>query len=870
MACQYLFSGSQESQRNFVEDLEFMKLAYKKNSLDYALEKRRQDDLSSNIINLPRGGLIIKTKIGNIQYGLPPETVKDSLKLGLTVPTYFIIPSNRFDRKSGINVAEFEFPAYFNFFCNKKQICLICTKSAKKDIQNIFQETLIGPVSHENLSDDFYHKVPTSSYPDFINERKIFSSNPLNPSEDIKIDTLLNFKVFNDITKNAIIQENGVTIEITLQNQGFIEIKQDNETIAYFQDQVELTDSNKSSSSNLNLDKGRLFKKNSMCCSPCFETGLKLEDFQESNTPTQTFQRTSSTKKNSMFQGEFVPPDFGVTILGSSHGFDPNGSTSGFIIWIYGRGIMVDPPPFSNDYLKSLGINYQLINGIIISHCHADHDAGAFHKIVADQKIEVITTRTIMNSFLRKYSAVSQIDQEQLKRLFVFRPVIIGTTLKIYGANFNFFYSFHTIPSLGFEVEVNNKRLYFSSDTYYNPKQIKQYYADGRISKERCSQLADIDFSRYDLILHEAGVPPIHTPQSILADLPEHVKEKLYLIHIAHKDLLPNSGLKIPGVGIQDTITIIDKDTHSEIKVLKRLDILSKVDLFEDLSIKHAKHLMDAVQVEEYQKGDIIFKEGDIGHKFFIIQYGAVRIYTDNEFIQIDKVFKVGDYFGEGSLLDSSNKRIAQAEAITDCQLLTLERHDFHFLFGGSLGGKGIVIQKLKQLNKARNCQASDIVNKNSIFSELEQGQKTQLEMIMKEVVFEQNQILWRQGEQAQYAFLVKEGLILFFKQNDEVLRLSDEEIQEINRTGSFSCISDNVDTIIESEDNIYGPLKFILSTGAFIGDTKAIHTQSLMRSYCVCKTRVKAFQILSNDFQNFLAHNPGLKLLFEEKEFFE
>ncbi len=47
---------------------------------------------------------------------MPPETVKDSLNLGLKVPDTFILPSQRFDRKFGINVAEFEFPAYFNFF----------------------------------------------------------------------------------------------------------------------------------------------------------------------------------------------------------------------------------------------------------------------------------------------------------------------------------------------------------------------------------------------------------------------------------------------------------------------------------------------------------------------------------------------------------------------------------------------------------------------------------------------------------------------------------------------------------------------------------------------------------------------------------
>ena len=31
-----------------------------------------------NAIELKRGGMVIQTKIGNIQFGMPPETVKDS------------------------------------------------------------------------------------------------------------------------------------------------------------------------------------------------------------------------------------------------------------------------------------------------------------------------------------------------------------------------------------------------------------------------------------------------------------------------------------------------------------------------------------------------------------------------------------------------------------------------------------------------------------------------------------------------------------------------------------------------------------------------------------------------------------------------
>ena len=51
---------------------------------------------------------------------------------------------------------------------------------------------------------------------------------------------------------------------------------------------------------------------------------------------------------------------------------------------------MVDPPPFSSQFLKKLGIPSILIEWIIISHCHADHDAGTFQKILEATRVEVI------------------------------------------------------------------------------------------------------------------------------------------------------------------------------------------------------------------------------------------------------------------------------------------------------------------------------------------------------------------------------------------------------------------------------------------------------------------------------------------------
>lgn len=89
-----------------------------------------------------------------------------------------------------------------------------------------------------------------------------------------------------------------------------------------------------------------------------------------------------------------------------------------------------------------------------------------------------------MASFLRKYSALSGIPIEDFRNLFVFRPVIIGRKIDIAGASFKFFYSYHTIPALGFEVEYCGKIIYFSGDTFFDPEELENRYNMGNILKQ--------------------------------------------------------------------------------------------------------------------------------------------------------------------------------------------------------------------------------------------------------------------------------------------------------------------------------------------------------------------------------------------------
>ena len=67
---------------------------------------------------------------------------------------------------------------------------------------------------------------------------------------------------------------------------------------------------------------------------------------------------------------------------------------------------------------------------VILTHCHADHDAGTFQKILLEDRVTVVTTRTIMASFLRKYALVTGVPAEYLSRLFIFLPVKIAEPMR--------------------------------------------------------------------------------------------------------------------------------------------------------------------------------------------------------------------------------------------------------------------------------------------------------------------------------------------------------------------------------------------------------------------------------------------------------
>lgn len=138
-----------------------------------------------------------------MKYGIPPETIKDSMKLGIPVPQVYIVPVDRFCREMGpalgVNLAEFEFPAYFNFFICKKQCMLVVdSDDAEENIRRVFSETLLGPAQFRREDnpityeeEDFAPDFPRDAVPNFQKELEYFRIMP--GGHELVCETLLGF-----------------------------------------------------------------------------------------------------------------------------------------------------------------------------------------------------------------------------------------------------------------------------------------------------------------------------------------------------------------------------------------------------------------------------------------------------------------------------------------------------------------------------------------------------------------------------------------------------------------------------------------------------------------------------------------------------
>lgn len=138
--------------------------------------------------------------------------------------------------------------------------------------------------------------------------------------------------------------------------------------------------------------------------------------------------------------------------------------------------------------------------------------------------------------------------------------------------------------------------------------------------------------------------------------------------------------------------------------------MLAEVELFEHLGAEDRLRLAEAIDLRRLMAGEILFHAGEPGESLFIVRSGEVELYVrDNAGQKIPLTIACANQiFGELALLDRG-PRTATALALTDTELLALDRDDLLLLFQKTptaalrlLAGMGHMTRKADELIRTR------------------------------------------------------------------------------------------------------------------------------------------------------------------------
>ena len=109
-----------------------------------------------------------------------------------------------------------------------------------------------------------------------------------------------------------------------------------------------------------------------------------------------------------------------------------------------------------------------------------------------------------------------------------------------------------------------------------------------------------------------------------------------------------------------------------------RLSLLRNHPLFQDLPGPVIEHLGSYMKTRKVARGATIFAKGDPGTGLMGVLTGSVKVSVasaEGKDIVLN-IFREGEIFGEIALLDG-RPRTADATAMSDCELIVIERRDF-------------------------------------------------------------------------------------------------------------------------------------------------------------------------------------------------
>lgn len=166
-------------------------------------------------------------------------------------------------------------------------------------------------------------------------------------------------------------------------------------------------------------------------------------------------------------------------------------------------------------------------------------------------------------------------------------------------------------------------------------------------------------------ILNETATPL----KSIRPDLPDE------LVAIVEKAMARDPAKRYPAWyamarDLADTFPQLEKYSF-EISSAEKFNALRKLDFFRDFRDSELWEVLRGAVWENHSREKSLLLEGDVGHAFFIIVSGQVKVIKDDKLLN---VLKDGDCFGEMAYLSGDKaRRTASIIAVSEVQLLRIQ-----------------------------------------------------------------------------------------------------------------------------------------------------------------------------------------------------
>ncbi len=446
------------------------------------------------------GAVLIETPGGSALFGCPPEILKEILMRELPIPNIVVLPAILHKGQCSQAAIEFLF-FYYLFFYNGLEkdgkFRIFGTATQCKNLKEAMRIAVLGPTEEEMRAGGMSKKMAHQL------SRELHYLAPPNPQTKApyKMEEIFEWNILEMNQEITLFSKKGRSPEIYLRQQ------------------------NKTTYQVINTRK-------------TLDVDISIRKQQR---PPYKIQHKPVS---------ITPDQLTLTVLGASDGFDPKSPANGYLFNFNGRLGIWDCPSYLHQHLKKMKIDFDQIEAMVLSHVHEDH-IDPVESIRKNNPLDLYCPPEVYYSLLLKIITVMDCSMEEAKTLHRWHPVSVDKPYSILGADFEFFYAVHALPTVGCRITVGPKKqkktILISSDhaAFWMMRDMKK---DGILPAKRFKASTQLIQGHEDLILIDAGGGTIHGNYE---DYMDH-EIMIYFMHTGELPELPTSKSLVKHANIFD------------------------------------------------------------------------------------------------------------------------------------------------------------------------------------------------------------------------------------------------------------------------------------------------------------------------------